>query len=210
MVVMVVLVVLVVVVMMMMVCAEALQVKKVELGQDVTLTCSRNASYWSMEIHSQLICCIAHILTASEASFSCPSFRSKFSLLRTSLTISNVSADDCRRYFCSRKSQGSLVHIDTFQLVSGVVSTPASNMSEALWTTCPAMFASLSLNIVFIATMSVIGSWLCVKNRLCVSSPVAHTPETPQYEEIPFYSSSVLPPAAPECVYYKAQLPAPH
>ncbi|XP_053273105.1 uncharacterized protein LOC128430971 isoform X2 [Pleuronectes platessa] len=175
MVVMVVLVVLVVVVMMMMVCAEALQVKKVELGQDVTLTCSRNASYWSMEIHSQLICCIAHILTASEASFSCPSFRSKFSLLRTSLTISNVSADDCRRYFCSRKSQGSLVHIDTFQLVSGVI-----------------------------------GSWLCVKNRLCVSSPVAHTPETPQYEEIPFYSSSVLPPAAPECVYYKAQLPAPH
>ncbi|XP_060922887.1 uncharacterized protein LOC132996594 [Limanda limanda] len=200
----------VLVVMMMMVCAEALQVK-VTLGQNVTLTCSGNASYWSMEIHSQLTCCIGHILRDSAASFSCSSFGSKFSLLRNSLTISHVGADDCRRYFCSRKSDGSIVLVDSFQLVSDVVSTTSSNMSEALWTNSPAMLASLSLNIVFIVTIGVIGSWICLKNRLCVKgrSPVAHTPETPQYEEIQFYSS-VLPPAAPECVYYKAQLPAPH
>ncbi|XP_034460767.1 uncharacterized protein LOC117773162 isoform X2 [Hippoglossus hippoglossus] len=172
----------VVVMMMMMVCAEALQVTKVtkvKLGQNVTLTCSENGSYphWSMEIYSQLNCCIGQAMNDVDVSFSCHSFKSKFSLHNNSLTISNVSADDCRRYFCSRKTSGSFVDINTFLLVSGVI-----------------------------------GSWLCLKNRLWVNdrSPVAHTPETPQYEEIQFYSSSVLPPAAPECVYYKAQLPAPH
>ncbi|XP_035006484.1 uncharacterized protein LOC118103530 isoform X1 [Hippoglossus stenolepis] len=199
------------------VCAEALQVtkvKKVKLGQNVTLTCSESGSYphWSMEIYSQLNCCIGQAMNDVDVSFSCHSFKSKFSLHNNSLTISNVSADDCRRYFCSRKTSGSFVDINTFLLVSDVVSTTSCNMSEARWPNSPVMYASLSLNIVFIVTMSVIGSWLCLKNRLWVNdrSPVAHTPETPQYEEIQFYSSSVLPPAAPECVYYKAQLPAPH
>ena len=74
--------VMMVVMMMMMVvvvvvCAEDLQVMKVNLGQNVTLNCSQEVSYphWSMEISSELNCCIGQVMTDLDVAFSCYSFR---------------------------------------------------------------------------------------------------------------------------------------
>ncbi|XP_050921801.1 uncharacterized protein LOC127139104 isoform X3 [Lates calcarifer] len=92
---------------------------------------------WQMEIHSQLRGCILRTFSPSDSDpqYCSPSFKTKFSVQRNSLVIKNIIAGDCRRYFCAKKKNDSIVYVDTFRLVSDV-STTQSPQSPQSTTSC--------------------------------------------------------------------------
>ncbi|XP_072235506.1 uncharacterized protein [Leuresthes tenuis] len=106
-----------------LVCSEAQKVTEVrgELGQDVTLTCSiRNKDiYWFMQIHSQFRAGIGRTFS-SDASYFSPDFKTKYLILENRLVVKNISAEDCRLYFCAEKINGTFVFVDTFGLTADV------------------------------------------------------------------------------------------
>uniref|UniRef100_A0AAZ1XU64 Immunoglobulin domain-containing protein n=1 Tax=Oreochromis aureus TaxID=47969 RepID=A0AAZ1XU64_OREAU len=103
-------------------CAEAENMTEVrgELGTNVTLTCSNQTSdtHWYMEIHSHFTACIGYYSSGS-STYCSPGFETKFSILGNKLVIKNLTAEDCRLYFCDIKKNGSNQFVETFHLVSG-------------------------------------------------------------------------------------------
>ncbi|XP_067357249.1 uncharacterized protein [Channa argus] len=118
-----------------LVCAEAQKVTevKVELGQNVTLNCSGNNSdtLWFTEINSQVRGSIGRSFTndPSGSQYYVSTFRPKYSAFGNSLLITNITAEDCRLYFCGRRINGSVQFVDTFSLVSDVPVCPPNNSS---------------------------------------------------------------------------------
>ncbi|XP_026158097.1 uncharacterized protein LOC113127611 [Mastacembelus armatus] len=112
--------------------AESLREVKVQLEENVSLTCSENIPdiHWYMEIHSQLRACILRSFSGSDIIYCSPTFKTKYFLQNNRLVIRNVTADDCRLYFCGRKTNDNIVFVDSIRLVSDVPFTPSSNSSE--------------------------------------------------------------------------------
>uniref|UniRef100_A0A3B4H874 Immunoglobulin domain-containing protein n=1 Tax=Pundamilia nyererei TaxID=303518 RepID=A0A3B4H874_9CICH len=104
-------------------CAEAENMTEVrgELGTNVTLTCSNQTSdrYWYMEIHSQFRAGIGRSFSSADSTYYSPGFETKFSILGNKLVIKNLTAEDCRLYFCGIKRGGSTQFVETFHLISG-------------------------------------------------------------------------------------------
>jgi len=105
-----------------LVCSEAQKVTEVrgELGQDVTLTCStRNKDiFWYMQIHSQFTAGIGRTFSSFN-DYCSLDFKTKYLILENRLVIKNISAEDCRLYFCAEKIKVTFVFLDTFRLISG-------------------------------------------------------------------------------------------
>ncbi|GLD67977.1 uncharacterized protein AKAME5_001930000 [Lates japonicus] len=215
-----------------LVCTEAenLTEVKVELGQNIILNCSDKTisqMHWYMEIHSQLRGCIIRTFSASDTdpSYCSPSFKTKFSVQRNSLVIKNITAGDCRCYFCAKKQNDSIIYVDTFCLVSGVSTTPSPLSTQSttccetthqqephkstVWQDSRVMYASFTLNaFLFLLVIGLLCTFLClkIKNRKLQVSEL--TLEMPQYEEIQHSTRIPQPvPVHSECIYYKAQLP---
>ncbi|XP_076579486.1 uncharacterized protein LOC143315854 isoform X2 [Chaetodon auriga] len=192
-----------------LVCAEPqnLTEVQVELGQHVLLNCSMMTPdiYWD-----------------------------RFVVLKgNSLQIKNLTAEDCRSYFCGRKSEGSIILEEGFRLVSHVPVTPSTNVSEVndqqqqqhICTICQSelvVYSSFALNVLLLllALTGLAFTCLCLKKKNCTylvteAPPLtcenAELQETVQYEEIQAPTHRDPQCAAPpfECIYYKAQLPQP-
>ncbi|XP_030612292.1 uncharacterized protein LOC115799326 [Archocentrus centrarchus] len=189
-------------------CAEAENVTEVrgQLGAEVNLTCSSGSSdtHWYIEIYSQLRAYIGRSLSSVPSYYS-PDFETKFSIVGNSLMIKNLTAEDCRLYYCGIKRDGSIQFVGTFHLVSGVTADPVRGVLQS----DPVVFSSLTLNAVLVLVVICL-SCVSVSLKRRISRYQANLPpagtslETPQYEEIQ------LPPrpsAPPECIYYKVQLP---
>ncbi|XP_035533854.1 uncharacterized protein LOC118340101 [Morone saxatilis] len=219
-----------------LVCAEAgnpMEVR-VELGHNATLNCSLKQSsiYWYMEVHSQCRALITRTFSnkTNNSYFVYTTFISKYIAVGNSLTIVNVTAEDCRLYFCARKQNDSFIFEDTFHLVSDVPDVPAVSAGNhqqlqqngTIWQSELILYGSFALNIVLLVFM-VIGLVFTshlMKKKNCnaqLNDPSPLTSENPerleaaQYEEIQLPTYRARPPAAPssECIYSKAQLPQP-
>ncbi|XP_005932837.2 uncharacterized protein LOC102298551 [Haplochromis burtoni] len=148
-------------------CAEAENVTKVreELGTNVTLTCSNQTSdtHWYMEIHSQFRACISRSFSTADSTYCSPDFETKFSILGNKLVIKNLTAEDCRLYFCGIKRGGSTQFVDTFNLVSNVT-RPANNpQNNCFFSLLITISMSVVAFIVLIITFSCI--LLCLKRK---------------------------------------------
>ncbi|XP_076579485.1 uncharacterized protein LOC143315854 isoform X1 [Chaetodon auriga] len=222
-----------------LVCAEPqnLTEVQVELGQHVLLNCSMMTPdiYWYMEIHGQIRGCIVRTFSfGSEYDYFISPHRDRFVVLKgNSLQIKNLTAEDCRSYFCGRKSEGSIILEEGFRLVSHVPVTPSTNVSEVndqqqqqhICTICQSelvVYSSFALNVLLLllALTGLAFTCLCLKKKNCTylvteAPPLtcenAELQETVQYEEIQAPTHRDPQCAAPpfECIYYKAQLPQP-
>ncbi|XP_039907194.1 uncharacterized protein LOC120746053 isoform X1 [Simochromis diagramma] len=140
-------------------CAQAENVTEVrgELGTNVTLTCSNQTSdpHWYMEIHSQFRAGIGRSFSSAGSTYCTPGFETKFSILGNKLVIKNLTAEDCRLYFCGIKRDGSIQFVETFSLVSAVSATsvtvtdsnrPDQQSNKNALQSDRVVFISLSLN----------------------------------------------------------------
>ncbi|KAK2917268.1 hypothetical protein Q8A73_004014 [Channa argus] len=159
-----------------LVCAEAQNVTevKVELSQNITLNCSGNNpnTHWYIEINSQVRGFIGRSFSndPSGSQYYVYTFRPKYSAFGNSLLITNITAEDCRLYFCGRRINGSVQFVDTFSLVSEVPTTPSTNNSEVhdsfLGSSEIVKYSSFGLNVFFSLTViSLVGVVLCLKRK---------------------------------------------
>ncbi|KAG7232509.1 hypothetical protein INR49_008803 [Caranx melampygus] len=182
-----------------------------------------------LPIYGNLSGFIGRAFSGKQEQTSCsPSDRTKFLLWGNSLNITKVTADDCRRYYCAKKNNSNIHYLDTFQLVTDVPPPPPppppppsrgsdsgqqeEQGSGSLLHSVPVLYGSLALNgLLILVTTGVACVSLYSKKKKSrdfqVDEPPPVTYETPQYEEIQFSSSVGPAAAAPECIYYKAQLP---
>ncbi|XP_042080920.1 uncharacterized protein LOC121815220 isoform X1 [Haplochromis burtoni] len=196
-------------------CAEAENVTEVrgELGTDVTLTCSNQTSdpYWYMEIHSQFRAGIGRSFSSADSTYYSPGFETKFSILGNKLVIKNLTAEDCRLYFCGIKRGGSIQFVETFHLISDVTQKPValtdSNQQSELF-----ILSSLSLNAALVLVVICLSCvLLSLKRRISkyqANLPPAGTSErleAPQKKKIQPPPRSAAPPS--EGIYYKLHLP---
>ncbi|XP_039907195.1 uncharacterized protein LOC120746053 isoform X2 [Simochromis diagramma] len=206
-------------------CAQAENVTEVrgELGTNVTLTCSNQTSdpHWYMEIHSQFRAGIGRSFSSAGSTYCTPGFETKFSILGNKLVIKNLTAEDCRLYFCGIKRDGSIQFVETFSLVSAVSATsvtvtdsnrPDQQSNKNALQSDRVVFISLSLNaalVLVVICLSCVS--LSLKRRISkyqANLPPAGTSErleAPQYEEIKLPPTSAAP--ATECIYYKLKVP---
>ncbi|XP_026217128.1 uncharacterized protein LOC113163041 [Anabas testudineus] len=200
-----------------LVCAETEKVTevRVELGQNITLNCSVNTTntYWYLEInHSQVKGFISRSYTGdpADSQYYVYTLNSKYSAFGNSLTITNITAEDCRLYYCGRKINNSIQFVDTIHLVSDV--------AVSLWQKDIITYSSFSLNTFLLVIICLLCSSLCwnKRRRSCncqmnkPSAVIYDSPDnlvSPQYEEIQLPPYTVpLPADHPEGIYYKAQL----
>ncbi|XP_039997748.1 uncharacterized protein LOC120797966 [Xiphias gladius] len=210
-----------------LVCAEAQNVTEVrgKLGGSINLKCSENFSniYWYMEIHSRFRVEILRTFSQnSEPSYCSVDFKSKFSIQRNELVITNITSGEYRLYFCAKRIQDRISYVDAIRLVSDVAAAPSTDDCErrngTAWWSSYLTYSSLTLNAFLTLTVTgLVGRSLHLKRKkrnLRVNDPSGvrngntATVETPQYQEIQLSPHTIPPPAAPpECIYYKAQLP---
>ncbi|KAM7365863.1 hypothetical protein PAMP_016756 [Pampus punctatissimus] len=193
---------------------------KVELGQTVILNCSVDISnmHWYLELHSQLTVCILRTYGEKDnnPTYCSPDLKTKYSVMSNRLVITNVTAEDCRIYFCARMQNNSIHFEDTIRLVLVVSISPSTNVSESnnhkrhMWGIFQnemLIFSSFGLNAFML--FIIIGLSLTSLKKSLKKHPLTsespETLETPQYEEI--HLRDVPPSVHTECIYYKAQLP---
>lgn len=104
--------------------AESPMEVRVELGQNVTLNCSLDTKniFWYMEIHSRFRGCIARVISEGrdQQYFVSTAGTTKYVVLQVNrLLITNVTAEDCRRYFCGRRQEDKIVFKDVFHVATG-------------------------------------------------------------------------------------------
>ncbi|XP_073351548.1 uncharacterized protein [Pagrus major] len=210
---------------------------KVELGQNVTLNCSWNdipKIYWYLEIHSQVRARIVqiHSNTADGNEYFVYPSNTKYEAIKGNrLVIRNITAEDCRLYFCAKRNNDNIIFVDTFRIISAPSNNSfipdVSSHSEAndqqhssrIWQNDVITYSSLALNaLLSLVVIGLVFKSLCLKSKNCNNQvnqshrfdcENLETVETPQYEEIQL--DRAPPPVAPpsECIYYKAQLPRP-
>ncbi|KAK2857226.1 hypothetical protein Q5P01_005961 [Channa striata] len=199
---------------------------RVELGQNVTLKCSGDNSntYWYMEIyHSQVQGFIGRSFSndPSDSQYQVRTVRPKYSAFGNSLMIINITADDCRLYFCGRKINNSVHFVDTFRLVSDVPTPPPTDAHKATDGSVSLneliRNGSLALNVLLLVIIGLI----CLlktkeETRTCGCHVTEPQPpyDSPDAEGLRQYEEIQLPPYRPpagpsECIYYQAQLPRP-
>ncbi|XP_075333184.1 uncharacterized protein LOC142391297 isoform X2 [Odontesthes bonariensis] len=197
-----------------LVCSEAQNVTEVraELGQDATLTCSiRNETdiNWYLEVYSQLRASIGHRFATGHVSYSSAEFQTKYLIQENRLVIKNISAEDCRLYFCAEEINHT---VDTFRLVSDVPVAPSNNSNQhnqsctSSSSTCQnehVMLGSFVLNAVLV---SVVTGWMC--SYLMRNQENQENQEdqelmgSPQEEEtLPLFPAHLL----SECIYYRGE-----
>lgn len=115
-----------------LVCAEAQNVTEVrgKLGGSINLKCSENFSniYWYMEIHSRFRVEILRTFSQnSEPSYCSVDFKSKFSIQRNELVITNITSGEYRLYFCAKRIQDRISYVDAIRLVSGLYHSLLAN-----------------------------------------------------------------------------------
>ncbi|XP_041834381.1 uncharacterized protein LOC121635308 [Melanotaenia boesemani] len=208
-----------------LVCAETEKVTEVrgELGTDVTLNCSiRDGNvFWSMMIHSQLKVQIGRTYSFLPE-YNAPEYETKYLIQENRLMIKNMTAEDCRLYFCGRKKSGNMVSVDAFRLISDVPVTPTTTPLVTLtthsnhhntthWLTDSAvLMSSFALNGVLVLLIGVICvCWRMKSSRCRKKNPPDFSLENPEMLETPQYEEIQLPPPRSECIYYKAQHPLP-
>nr|XP_046237847.1 uncharacterized protein LOC124055256 [Scatophagus argus] len=210
------------------VCAEAknLTEVKVELGQNATLNCSvdKPMIYWYMEVHSHFIVRIADSFSSGTRHQNwIDNITDKLVVVpRNSLVIMNITADDCRLYYCAVREGDQIKFEEVFRVVSCVPMTPPTDDSKdkhqqqqhslSLWQSAPVVYSSLSLNALLLVLIGSVSTFLCLKRKNHQLNDTSHFTdenlemlERPQYEEIHLPPCRPSPPA--ECIYYKAQLP---
>ncbi|KAM9327629.1 uncharacterized protein KZ484_019093 isoform 2-T2 [Pholidichthys leucotaenia] len=134
--------------------AQNLTEVKGQLGKDVTLNCSFNDSevHWYLQIYGQFKGEIGRSL-ASDSIYSSTDFKTKFSILRNRLVIKNVTAEDCRLYFCGRKKKAEFHLVDTFSLTlnSSQSSNSIHHSSWRMWE--PFIYPSFGLNAILVVAV---------------------------------------------------------
>ncbi|XP_042080922.1 uncharacterized protein LOC121815220 isoform X3 [Haplochromis burtoni] len=158
-----------------------------------------------MEIYSQFRAGIGRSFSSADSTYYSPGFETKFSILGTKLVIKNVTAEDCRLYFCAIKRGGSIQFVESFH----VISDPRAEHKSKNQQSDHAVSISLSLNaaLVFVVICLSCVS-LSLKRRISkyqANLPPAGTSErleAPQYEEIKLPCRS----APAESVYSQVQL----
>ncbi|XP_042369144.1 uncharacterized protein LOC121962889 [Plectropomus leopardus] len=199
--------------------AQNLTEVTVELGQSATFNCSLSTTvHWLIEIRSQVKGLIAVTFTPDpeDAQYSVfTALKTKYVAMGNRLVITDVSEEDCRLYFCGRKTNNIIAVSDRFLLRSGQRS--ASQQSSWMWRSDPVVNASFALNVLLSVITGLVFISLCLKKKnrnyqvtdaSLLTNQNAETLETPQYEEIQIRAPPAAG-AAPECIYYKAQLPRP-
>ncbi|KAM9334320.1 uncharacterized protein ABDE67_022047 [Symphorus nematophorus] len=201
------------------VCAEAenLTVVEVKLGQNVALNCTLEATtvYWYMEVHSQVRVCIARLYSSDKRFYVSTPVNKYVAINETNLLITNITAEDCRLYFCARKQIFSVSPEEAFRVVSDVPVTPSTHDRKAdqqqqqhIWRMWPSELVILfALNVLLIVVTGLVFVSLCFKNYR-VSGPSSSTREIPETQKT---SQEIQPPAdlPPECscIYYEVKLP---
>ncbi|XP_076736890.1 uncharacterized protein LOC143415209 [Maylandia zebra] len=150
-------------------CAEAENVTEVrgELGTNVTLTCSNQTSdpHWYMEIHSQFRAGIGRSFSSAGSTYCSPGFETKFSITGNKLIIKNLTAEDCRLYFCGIKRDGSIHFVESFHLVSNVIVPPNDPQNDCYKSHLIIICVSVAAFVILIISFVVI--LLCLKRRKC-------------------------------------------
>ncbi|XP_067357270.1 uncharacterized protein [Channa argus] len=204
-----------------LVCAEAQNVTevKVELGQNVTLNCSGDKpdTYWYLDMyHDHVQGFIGRSFNNDPAAsqYYVYTLINKYSAFGNNLLITNITAEDCRLYFCGRKINRSIQLVDTFSLILDVPVGPPNNSSmenddnqhihllirQYKFT----MYGSFVLNFLLVTGFLCSLIWL-KKKKNCTGTG---TLDSQQYAEIQFPPIRAPPPAASsECIYSKVQLP---
>ncbi|KAF3688277.1 hypothetical protein EXN66_Car003949 [Channa argus] len=199
-----------------LVCAEAQNVTevKVELGQNVTLNCSGDNVdvYWYVEIVSQVRGHISRTFRGDPADteYFVSSVISKYSAWENSLLITNITAEDCRLYFCGRRINGDIQFVDTFSLVS---ENNNDQQHDVMCQNKVVICSSYVLNVFLL--LGLLCSLIWLKKKKNCSRQVTHpspnntgTLDSQQYAEIQFPPVRAPPPAASsECIYSKVKLP---
>ncbi|KAM9327672.1 uncharacterized protein KZ484_019146 [Pholidichthys leucotaenia] len=161
--------------------AQNLTEVKGQLGKDVTLNCSFSDSdvHWYLQIYGQFKGEISRSLP-SDSLYSSTDFKTKFSILRNRLVIKNVTAEDCRLYFCGRKKKAEFHLVDTFSLTLN--SSETHHCSCRIWDSKPFIYTNLVLKaILVVAVMGLI----CMLISVMRKKKVSLSPETPETIEIP-------------------------
>ncbi|KAF1371531.1 hypothetical protein PFLUV_G00269250, partial [Perca fluviatilis] len=210
---------------------ENVTVVKATLGQNAIFTCSVDIkdTYWYIEISSQVKGFIAqtYSMDPKDTWYDIhTTLKTKYVAMGNILEITNITAEDCRLYFCARKKDANIIFKDTFLLISDDPITPSTNnntegndqqqQNSCILCQSEVIYSSLALNILFIlAIIGLVLTLLCLKRKKCnrqETDPSSYiyenqeTVETPQYEEIQLRN---VPPAvaSSECIYHKVQLP---
>ncbi|KAL3999901.1 CD22 antigen [Sarotherodon galilaeus] len=166
-------------------CAEAENMTEVrgELGTNVTLTCSNQTSdtHWYMEIHSHSTACIG-CYSSGSSTYCSPGFETKFSILGNKLVIKNLTAEDCRLYYCDIKKNGSNQFVETFQLVSDLLTNnPQNDNTMSQFSITIILYISVSVALIILVLGGVMIQ-LCLRrnNR----SKQLEDPSAPIYENV--------------------------
>nr|XP_046237848.1 uncharacterized protein LOC124055258 [Scatophagus argus] len=162
------------------VCAEAknLTEVKVELGQNATLNCSvdKPMIYWYMEVHSHFRVRITRSISSGTHDQSCiDNITDKFVFVPKTLVITNITADDCRLYYCAVREGDQIKFEEVFRVVSCVPMTPPTDDSKdkhqqqqhslSLWQSAPVVYSSLSLNALLLVLIGSVSTFLSLKRK---------------------------------------------
>ncbi|XP_078101031.1 uncharacterized protein LOC144513730 [Sander vitreus] len=200
--------------------AENVTEVKAKLGQNAILTCSGKTTdtYWYIKISSQVKGLIARTYSMDPNDtlyYIHP--ETTYIAKGNTLEITNITAEDCRLYFCAKKEGGNMTFRDTFHLVTDDPITPRNNQEQqnsCIMCQNDVVYSSLAVNILLILVIiGLVFTLLFLKRNNCdhqgtePSSFTCENPETletPQYEEIQLRN---VMPAVSDCIYYKVQLP---
>ncbi|XP_028428321.1 uncharacterized protein LOC114551472 [Perca flavescens] len=163
--------------------AENLTVVKAKLGQNTVFTCSGDIkdTYWYIEIRSQVKGLIAQTFSMdpSDTWYDIhTTLKTKYVAKGNVFEITNITAEDCRLYFCARKEGGNIIFKDTFLLISDEPITPSTNNSSegndlqqqnsCILCQSEVIYSSLALNILFILVIiGLVLTLLCLKRKKC-------------------------------------------
>ncbi|XP_039649640.1 uncharacterized protein LOC120554693 isoform X1 [Perca fluviatilis] len=112
--------------------AQKVTVIKAKMGQNAIFTCSGDTTdtFWYMENRSQVKGLIArtYSMDPDDTDYHIhTTVKNKYVAMGNIFEITNLTAEDCRLYFCARKEHGKVIFTDTFHLISDDPITPSTN-----------------------------------------------------------------------------------
>ncbi|XP_078101032.1 uncharacterized protein LOC144513731 [Sander vitreus] len=167
--------------------AENVTEVKAKLGQNAILTCSGKTTdtYWYIKISSQVKGLIARTYSMDPNDtlyYIHP--ETTYIAKGNTLEITNITAEDCRLYFCAKKEGGNMTFRDTFHLVTDDPITPRNNQEQqnsCIMCQNDVVYSLLAVNILLI--LVIIG--------LCLFDSSPFTFENPEMLDVLQYSCCV-------------------